>query len=151
MTYPWRAPLVTMSILIGVLSGACGSNTGEVSRLTAAMRAAYGLEPTDAPLPISTLAQMIPDGLTPDSVVVLLQPIQTLAVAERWVTGHDAAGDRFQAHIVAFSLPRGTPFEVVFRYREDRLVDIDLPEYLGRTTAFEPVEGGWPRLVTRAT
>ena len=151
MRFRVRGLVPSSIILVAILLTGCMPAEPEVSRLTAALRVAYGLPPAKGPFPIATFDEVIPGGVTPDSVAVLLEPVADQVVSERWVTGRDGSGDKVQSHIVGFRVPQGTRFEVAFVYRQDRLIDIDLPEYLGRTEAFEPVEGGWPRLLQRAT
>jgi hypothetical protein len=105
-----------------------------VRALTAEIRNVYNLPPNDHKLPISSIAEVIPDGLSPSQVVRRLQLLRKHVVTERWVAGKRVDNSPFQAHVIGLKLVSGGRFEVAFVYRRGVLKDIDTPEYLGEIT-----------------
>jgi len=115
--------------------------------LTAEIRRAYGLPPKDVLLPISTLDEVVPEGLSREQVVRRLQPLRGLVVAERWVAGGAADKNSFHAHIIEVRGERGGTYGVAFMYRNDALADIDSPDHLGPITDL-PVDSPQARVGT---
>jgi hypothetical protein len=105
-----------------------------IRALTADVRSTYNLPAQDALFPIASLAEVIPDGLSPQEVVRKLQPLRERVLSEHWVAGKSVDKAPFRAHVIGLRLAHGGVYRVAFVYREGRLVDIDTPEYLGRTS-----------------
>ncbi len=104
----------------------------QMRALTADIRGTYNLPAKDALLPISTLVEIFPDGLSREQVVRRLQPLRDRVVKERWVAGEDVGKNPFQAHLIELRVGRSGTYPVAFLYRNGSLFDIDSPEYLGR-------------------
>ena len=103
----------------------------QVRTLTADIRSTYNLPAQDVLSPISTLDEVVPDGLSPQQVVRRLHPLRNRVVSERWVAGEDVDKRPFHAHIIELRVGSGGAYEVAFVYRNGALWDIDSPEYLG--------------------
>lgn len=103
----------------------------QIRALTADIRGTYDLPAKDVLLPISTLMEIFPAGLSREQVVRRLQPLRERVVKERWVAGEDVGKNPFHAHIIELRVGHSGTYEVAFLYRNGSLFDIDSPEYLG--------------------
>ena len=104
----------------------------QLRALTADIRGTYNLPAKDMLLPISTLMEIVPAGLSPEQVVRRLQPLRHRVVRERWVAGEDAGRKPFHAHIIELRVGRSGTYGVAFLYHDGALSDVASPEHLGR-------------------
>jgi hypothetical protein len=128
------ALLAGLFLILGLVVAHGWRQQEQVRALTADIRARYKLPAKDALLPLATLLEIFPDGLSREQVVRRLQPLRDRVVRERWVAGEDHGKNPFQAHIVELRVGRGGAYGVAFLYRDDALFDIDSPEHLGRVS-----------------
>lgn len=125
------AVVAALFLILGLVVAHGWRQQEQVRALTADIRTTYNLPAKDQLLPIPTLIEIFPDGLSREQVVRRLQPLRDRVVRERWVTGEDVGKIPFHAHIIELRVGRSGDYGVAFMYHDNALYDIDSPEHLG--------------------
>jgi hypothetical protein len=125
-------------LVLGLLVANGWRQQRQMRTLTADIRRIYNLPAKDVLLPLSTLDEVFPYGLSPQQVVRRVQPLRDRVVSEEWVAGEDVGRNPIHAHVIELRLRHAGPYGVAFVYRNDPLVDIDSPEHLGRISDLPP-------------
>jgi hypothetical protein len=124
--------LAGLFLVLGLAMAYVWRQQQQMRALTADIRGTYHLPANDVLLPIATLMEIFPAGLSREQVVRRLQRLRDRVVRERWVAGEDVGKNPFHAHIIELRVGRRGSYAVAFLYRNGALFDIDSPEYLGR-------------------